>query len=56
MGWGRGRSTYGSSSGHRPEQAVVDLDHLLDRLAGNPVPRCGSRVRRDDDTALKSEG
>ena len=47
--------TYRSSTSHRPKQAVVDLNHLFDRLTCNPVARGGSGVCGNDDTALKPE-
>lgn len=44
-----------SPTGHRSEQAVVDLDDFLDRLACDPVARSGPRIRSDNDTTLESE-
>ena len=34
--------THRSTTGHCPQQAVVDLDHLLDCLTGNPITRRSS--------------
>lgn len=45
----------GSATGHGAQQVAVDLNHLLHRLTGDPVSRCGSRVRRNDNTALEPE-
>lgn len=46
----------GGAAGHGAQQAVVDLDHLLDGLGRDPVPSRRSRVRRYDDAPLEPEG
>lgn len=46
----------GGAAGHRAQQAVVDLDDLLDRLRRDPVAGRRARVRRHDDAALEPEG
>jgi hypothetical protein len=48
--------SYGSATSHGAQQAVVDLNDLLDRLTRYPVSRCGSRVGGYDDAALEAEG
>jgi hypothetical protein len=50
-----GFRTYGSTTGHRPQQRRVDLNHLLHRLTRDPVPRRRPRIRRHDDAALEAE-
>jgi len=50
------RDTYGSATSHGPQQAVVDLNDLLDRLTCYPVSGRRSRVGGDDDAALEAEG
>lgn len=47
--------TYSSSSGHGPQQAVVDFDNLLDSLTRDPVSSRSSRVRSNDYTTLEAE-
>ena len=46
----------GGAAGHGAQQAAVDLDHLLHRLAGDPVAGRGARVGGHDDAALEAEG
>ena len=46
----------GCAARHRAQQAVVDLDHLLDRLRRDPVAGCRTRVGAHDDAALEAEG
>lgn len=46
----------GSATGHGAQQAVVDLDDLLDCLTRYPVAGRGPRVGGDDDAALEAEG
>lgn len=48
--------TYRSTSSHGSQQAAVDLNDLLDCLTGDPVARCGSRIRGDDDATLEAKG
>lgn len=43
------------SSRHRAQQTRVDLNDLLDRLTGDPIPRRCSGVCGYDDTALEAE-
>lgn len=47
---------YRRTARHRSQQAVVNLDDLLDRLTCDPVSRRRPRVRRHDDAALEAEG
>lgn len=44
------------TAGHGSQQHAVDLNHLLDRLRGNPVAGRGSRIRGYDDAALEAKG
>jgi hypothetical protein len=48
--------SYSSATSHGPQQAVIDLNDLLDRLTRYPVSRRGSRVGSYDDAALEAEG
>jgi hypothetical protein len=48
--------TYSSATSHGSQQAVVDLNDLLDRLTCYPISSCCSRVGGDDDAALEAEG
>jgi hypothetical protein len=48
--------TYSSATSHGAEQAVVDLNDLLDRLTRYPVSCRCSRVGCNDDAALEAEG
>ena len=50
------RRTYSSATSHGSQQAVVDLNDLLDRLTCYPVSGSGSRVGGYDDAALEAEG
>lgn len=45
--------TYGSTTGHGPQKAIINLDDLLNRLTRDPTPRRCSRVCRDNDAALE---
>lgn len=47
--------THCSTTGHGPQQATVDLDHLLDRLTSNPISCRSSRIRSHDYAPLESE-
>lgn len=46
----------GGAARHRAQHPPVDLDHLFDRLAGDPVAGGGARVGGDDDAAFEPEG
>lgn len=46
----------GGAAGHGAEEAVVDFDHLLDGLRGDPVAGRGAGVGGDDYAALEAEG
>jgi hypothetical protein len=50
------KCTYSSTTGHGSQQAVVDLNDLLDRLTRYPVSGGCSRVGGYDDAALEAEG
>ena len=47
------RKAYGSSTSHRPEQAVIDLNDLLHRLTRYPIASRRPTVCRDDDATLE---
>lgn len=47
--------TYSGTTSHRPQQAVVNLNHLLHRLTRYPVSGRRSRVGGDNYAALESE-
>jgi hypothetical protein len=44
------------TTSHSSQHLIVDLNHLLDGLRGNPVAGRGSRICGDDDAALEAEG
>lgn len=46
----------GSTTSHRAQEHRVNLDDLLDGLRSDPVTGCGTRIGRDDDSALETEG
>ena len=48
--------TYGGATSHGSQQAIVNLNHFLDRLTSDPVSRRRSRIRRHDNSALKAKG
>jgi hypothetical protein len=48
--------SYGSATSHSSQQAVVDLNDLLDRLTRYPISSRRSRVGGYDDAALEAEG
>jgi hypothetical protein len=48
--------TYSSATSHGSQQAVVDLNDLLDRLTGYPVSGRCSRIGGYNDAALEAEG
>jgi hypothetical protein len=48
--------TYSSATSHGTQQAVVDLNDLLDCLTRYPVSGSGSRIGGYDDAALEAEG
>jgi len=48
--------TYSSATSHGSQQAVVDLNDLLDRLTRYPVSGRSSRIRGYDDAAFEAEG
>jgi hypothetical protein len=48
--------TYSSATSHGSQQAVVDLNDLLDCLTRYPVSSRGSRVSGYNDAALEAEG
>jgi hypothetical protein len=48
--------TYSSATSHGSQQAVVNLNDLLDRLTCYPVSSRCSRVGGYDDAALEAEG
>lgn len=47
--------TYSSTTGHCAQQAVVDLDDLLNGLGSDPVSSRSSRIGGDNNTSLESE-
>lgn len=47
---------YSSASGHGPQQAIVDLNDLLNRLTGYPVSGRRPRVCGYNDAAFEAEG
>ena len=51
-----GDCTYSSATSHGSQQAVVDLNDLLDRLTGYPVSSCCTRIGGYDDATLEAEG